>query len=249
MSAIPLSYFDRLAESYDQSWTNSLIGRLQRDAVWRELSPLVRPGDRVLDLGCGTGEDALHFQKLGAQVEAIDGSPRMVDAARQRGVPARLQRIEEVAALHGTFDLVLSNFGALNCVADLSALREPLRRLLRPEGVLAVCVLNRFCLWESGYYALRARLQKAVRRWTGNTQTSSGLRVFYPTARSIRACFAPDFQVIRDVGVGVAVPPSYVGSLSEGALHRLDRFDGIFAATRLGRAIADHRLLIFKRSR
>ncbi len=254
MSAITLAYFDRLAESYDQSWTNSPVGRLQREAVWRELDHLIGPGDRVLDLGCGTGEDALHFHRFGAEVDAIDGSQQMVEAARRRGAPARLLRIEEIACLHGNYDAVLSNFGALNCIADLAVLREPLRELIRPGGILAICVLNRFCLWESGYYGLRAEFSKAARRWSGEIETSlleasSGLRVFYPTVRKLRNAFAPGFRLIRDVGIGIAVPPSYITGLPSRVLDRLATWDKKIERSRLGRALGDHRLLIFTRSR
>jgi SAM-dependent methyltransferase len=249
VSSIPLAYFDRLADCYDHAWTNSPVGRLQRDAVWRELDHLAGPGGRVLDLGCGTGEDALHFQRLGAEVDAIDGSPKMVDAARRRGVLARLLRIEEIGGLHGSYDLVLSNFGALNCVKGLAALRAPLAALIRPGGALAICLLNRFCLWETVYYASGGQFKKARRRWGGEAETSSGLRVFYPSARKLRKAFAPDFRITRELGIGIAVPPSYVLNCSCAMLSRFAACDARIATSTLGRAFGDHRLFLFTRSR
>src|SRR5580700_2688402 len=96
MSSIPLSFFDRIADSYDETWTNTPVGRIQRNAVWCEMDRVVKPNHRVLDLGCGTGEDALHLMQAGAIVEAIDGSAAMIEAARRRGVNARLLRIEQI---------------------------------------------------------------------------------------------------------------------------------------------------------
>lgn len=247
MSALPLTYFDRLAENYDQSWTSSPVGRLQRDAVWREIDNLIHRGDRVLDLGCGTGEDALHLLGLGAEVDAIDGSPQMVEAAHRKGVPARHLRIEEIGRLQGLYDCVLSNFGALNCVSSIAALRQPLAGLIRPAGTLAICVLNRFCFWESLHYATHGQFKKAARRWGGEAETSSGLRVFYPTSRELCRAFAPDFRLTRDIGIGVSVPPSYVSGISPAVLRCFAWFDARIAGTILGRAIADHRLLIFNR--
>ena len=82
--------FDEIAPRYDEVWTRSPIGRLQRDAVWRRLDDLFHPGEKLLDLGCGTGEDALHFMSRGMQVSGIDASPEMVRIARGRGVDANV---------------------------------------------------------------------------------------------------------------------------------------------------------------
>ncbi len=95
--------FDRIASQYDALWTRSAIGRCQRDAVWRWLDPLIRSRDRILDLGCGTGEDALHMMKAGAEVCGIDASAAMVRIARERGVDARQLPIEALPALSGRF--------------------------------------------------------------------------------------------------------------------------------------------------
>ncbi|HZL57870.1 MAG TPA: methyltransferase domain-containing protein, partial [Bryobacteraceae bacterium] len=82
--------FDSLAAVYDDLWTNSTIGQLQRAAFWRHAGPLFRPGETVLDLGCGTGEDAALLRDRGIRTLAIDSSPEMVRVACERGIDARL---------------------------------------------------------------------------------------------------------------------------------------------------------------
>jgi SAM-dependent methyltransferase len=177
----------------------------------------------------------------------------MLAAARQRGVDARLLRIEDLAclapAMHfeaAPFDLVLSNFGAFNCVRSLSPLREPLAKLLRAGGLLAVCFMNRYCLWETAHYALRRDLRKASRRWSGSVKTSSGVPVFYPSAAQLRRAFHAHFRPLRDLGIGCAVPPSYV-PVSEGRIRRLEAIDRRLESTP-ARHLADHRLLLFRRT-
>src|SRR6185312_9833172 len=64
--------FDRAAATYDQDFTDSAIGRLQREAVWRQLDDLLLPGDLLLDLGCGTGSDAIHLARRGLKIHAVD---------------------------------------------------------------------------------------------------------------------------------------------------------------------------------
>ena len=62
--------FDTLAERYDDMFTNSLICRAQRDAVWSMAIRTFRRGDRILELNCGTGEDALFLAHHGITVLA-----------------------------------------------------------------------------------------------------------------------------------------------------------------------------------
>ena len=70
---------------------------------------------------------------------AIDISPQMVAMARKRAVDARVLSIERLDVLNrsfenASFDVAISNFGALNCVERLESIREPLARLVAPGG-------------------------------------------------------------------------------------------------------------------
>jgi len=240
--------FDALASRYDELWTHSTIGRLQRQAVWQRLDSLFRPGDTLLDLGCGTGEDALHFMNSRIRVLAIDASPEMVRIACSRGVDAITFRIEELGRLPGSFDGVLSNFGALNCIRRLDAIRRPLARLVRPGGYLAICIMGCFCLWETVWYLLRARPQQAIRRWGGCGVTSSlGVQVYYPSITQLQQAFLPDFSLVDWCGVGISIPPSFVTSLSDRVLSGLADFENLVAHRSPWRALGDHRLLVFAR--
>ena len=241
--------FDLLAADYDRTWTNSGAGRLQRQAVWRYLFLLFRAGDRVLDLGCGTGEDACGLARAGIRVSALDASPAMVRIARDRGVSAELGSIESIRDLDGTFDGVISNFGAMNCVPEVSALRGPLANLIRPGGHLAICLMSRFCLIESLSFATQLRFRKAARRWKGRTYAERlGLTVYYPSAKQVRRALAPEFRLVGRVGIGLAVPPSGIGDPSPSSLSLRSRIDARIAGWPGLRAMADHQLHIFRRT-
>src|SRR5208337_2607391 len=117
--------FDAVARAYDARFTSSLIGRAQRESVWLEMDRLFRPGQRILDINCGTGVDALHLAARGIHVVACDVSPRMLAVARRRldasphrhHADLRTLAIEHVGQLEGDglYDGVLSNFSGLNC--------------------------------------------------------------------------------------------------------------------------------------
>ena len=245
MSAAP---FDRLAERYDALWTKSLVGRCQRQAVWSWLDFLIERGAEILDLGCGTGEDALHFEKLGARVFAIDASAQMVRFARASGADARQLPLESLESLSGNFDGATSNFGVLNCLRNLEPVARSLARLIRPGGFLAICVMGRCCAWEVSHFICRGQFRTAFRRFRRDGAPSSlGIRVTYPSIRNLAEAFRPAFQLMRWTGIGLCIPPSYVGGLSRKQVTRLARIDRRLAHWPVLRALADHRLLLFKR--
>jgi SAM-dependent methyltransferase len=240
--------FDQLASEYDELWTRSAVGRLQRDAVWRHIGNLFQPGQTVLDLGCGTGEDALRLMEAGVCVRAIDASREMVSIARNRGVDAMTLPIENCGLLDQQFDAVLSNFGALNCVEDLPSLRQPLARLVRPGGYLAICIIGRFCLWETAWALLRRKPVKAFRRWRASVMSSLGIRVFYPSKHALETALRPQFRLVSWTGIGLSVPPSYVTGLSDSLLQKLDTLDRRAARWPILRGLCDHRIFVFTRN-
>jgi len=241
--------FDSIARRYDDLWTRSPIGRLQRAAVWRRVDALFNSGESVLDLGCGTGEDALHLMKRGVRVCAIDASLQMVHLARERGVDARLLPIEDIGQLKSRFDGALSDFGAMNCVEHLDSVARDLAALIRPGGYFLACTIGRFCLRESLHYTARLELPSAKRRFRGEGVWSrAGLRVFYPSVSELTAAFRPYFALLEWTGVGLFVPPSYITGISDSTLARLDSFDRHLAHRPILRGCCDHRLLTFKRT-
>ena len=240
--------FDMLAAEYDRNWTNSGPGRLQRNAVWREMIPLFRPGDSVLDLGCGTGEDAECLGLFDISVRALDASPEMVRMARARGVNAEVGKVEDIREIDSVFDGLISNFGPLNCVEDIRTLRTSLAQIVRPGGFLVLCLMSRFCLMESLHYFCRRQWRKAVRRWMGLTYAETlGVNVFYPSGQALKRALSPEFRLVRRIGIGLTVPPSYMTGLSPASLEMRDRFDECFAHWPVLRSMADHQLFVFVR--
>jgi ubiquinone/menaquinone biosynthesis C-methylase UbiE len=250
--AVAASPFDRIATRYDALWTTTPNGRAQRNLVWRHVDALFQTGERIIDIGCGTGEDAAHFVACGVTVYATDASPAMVEIAQARGgFAAAVRSAEELAQIGGTFDGAISNFGALNCVEDLPAVARSLSALVRPGGRVAICLLGRFCAWETLYYTAHLQFRKAFRRSVGHALACPsaglpGITVHYPTTAEIRAAFAPDFELQHWTGIGLLVPPSYV-SLPAPLVSVLAAFDRLLAHLPLFRALADHRLFLLVR--
>lgn len=249
----PAHAFDIIAASYDRLWTDSPVGRLQREAFWRHAGGYLKNARNVLDIGCGTGEDAARLTRAGIQVTAIDISPEMVAVARKRAVDARVLQIERLNVLNesfesASFDVAISNFGALNCVERLEGIREPLAKLVAPGGYAILCALGRFCFWETAWFLLSGDLRKARRRWGGEALTSSGVKVFYHSVRKFRRSLYPEFRLLKHTGIGICIPPSYVRCVSDRVLRRAAHLDRALERVRLVRALADHTLLVFRRA-
>jgi SAM-dependent methyltransferase len=99
-----------------------------------------RPG-KVLEVGCGPGEAAARVQReLGADVVAIDISPRMVELARARGVDARVGDVQELPFEDCSFDCALAAW-MLYHVPEVDRALQELARVVRPGGRL-VAVTN-----------------------------------------------------------------------------------------------------------
>ena len=196
-----MTAFDSIAADYDRLWTSAPRGKSQRLQVWNESDALFGAGDTVLDLGCGTGDDALHLESRGVRVCGIDASAKMVEIASARGVDAQQLGVEHLYHIEGPFSGALSNFGALNCVSDLRPVAAQLGRLVRAGGAVAICIMGRFA-WAETFEALcRLDLRQAGRRWAGRTNWR-GIEVFYHTSRGVRSAFAKDFAFTRRVSIG-----------------------------------------------
>jgi ubiquinone/menaquinone biosynthesis C-methylase UbiE len=255
--------FDQMASTYDDTFTKSMIGRAQRDAVWRVLTEIFQPGDHVLEINCGTGEDALFLAKNGISVTACDASEQMIRVASSRlrteaphaAIQFNLLPTERLQNLQSPtlFDGAFSNFSGLNCVADLKSTAEQLATLLPPGSPLLICLSTRFCLWEMAWFTLHGNLRKAFRRCSGHALAKVGeltVDVYYPTVRKVQTLFSPSFALRSCTGIGVTVPPSYVETWIRNHPKLLSRFRAIDAVVSTRRGICilgDHVLLHFER--
>jgi trans-aconitate methyltransferase len=92
-----------------------------------------KPGESILDLGCGDGQLTERVALSGANVVGVDASPEMVRASRERGIEAIEASAEALPFDSGAFDAVFSN-AALHWVRDHDAMMSQVHRVLKPGG-------------------------------------------------------------------------------------------------------------------
>jgi len=185
--------FDRISPVYD------LMNRVMTaglDRRWRRLTAqaAVRPGDRVLDACCGTGDLALEDLKAGGKVVGLDFSERMLERARRKSDTIEWVQGDATALPYadGSFDVVTVGFGIRN-VDDLEAGLRELARVLRSGGRLGCLEITRprgllrpfFRLWFDGLVPLAGRvlpggaaytyLPASVRRFPGPEDLAAAL--------------------------------------------------------------------------
>lgn len=210
--------FDAAAADYDARFTATNIGSRMRRAVWTRCGARFAPGTRVLEMNCGTGEDARWLAQRGVQVLATDVSPAMVQLAQAKlaaspgAAHVRFQALawEDLASLdEEPFDGALSNFGGLNCVADPRATATALSAKLRPGAVAILCIMGPVVPWEWAWYLAHGKPRKAFRRLRRGGVAWSGITVRYPSIAATRRAFAPEFRCLRVSAVGALLPPPY----------------------------------------
>jgi SAM-dependent methyltransferase len=256
--------FDSVAADYDGPRGNNALVQRMRRALRETVRGELPRGSRLLDLGCGTGLDALHFAGLGYPVVATDWSPAMVARTRARvadanpAVPVEVRHlgIQQLDALEGDgrFAGIYSNFGPMNCVPDLAGAAAQCARLLAPGGLLVFSVMGRICPWELVHYGLRGRFRRAAVR-AARGATSVGMnrqtiwtRYFLP--REFHRPFAPHFSLVGHRALGLFLPPPYLVGMHErhpAWCERLARLDDQVGHWPLLRAMGDHFLIRMRR--
>ncbi len=186
--------FDRISPVYDPMNRLMTAGL---DRRWRRLTvrAVVKPGDRVLDACCGTGDLALAAEEAGGRVTGLDFSERMLERARRKSAGVEWVRgdLLSLPFENASFDAAIVGFGIRN-VEDLEAGLRELARVLRPGGRLGCLEITRprgalkpfFGLWFDGLVPLAGTvlpggaaytyLPASVRRFPGPEDLGEAMR-------------------------------------------------------------------------
>ena len=231
-----LEAYEALAPDYDRQVQGD---GWMRDVLWDRYARLFCAGQTVLDLGCGTGIDAIFLARRGIRVVGIDASPAMIAQSRAKLAAAELEdladlRVMDIARVGSlpaaAFDGIICAFAALSTQAGLDEFAASIARLLVPRGILVVHLLNRWSLWEwlgllrsSRFGAARRLGRNPVRNFIIGGRTVPHY-LYHPGATYARF-FQSDFALRRAYGIGILRPPHTVQRIPSVIVSRLDRLE------------------------
>jgi SAM-dependent methyltransferase len=256
--------FDSVAADYDGPRGNNPLIQDMRREMWRSLDAAFARPSRLIDLGCGTGLDAVRMAHLGHLVTATDWSSQMVERTRDRAAREKVSAAVETLAIgahelqrlqgNQIYDGAYSDLGALNCIPDLAPLALECARLLKPGGKLVFSVIGRVCPWEIVHYATQGRWARVTVRFAralvpvGMNKHTIWTRYYRP--REFYRPFRQEFSLTHYRGLCVFAPPPYLTWVRErhaGIYEWLWRFDRRVSAWPVLRAIGDHFLMVMKK--
>ncbi len=249
--------YDAIAARYDAVPMENRINRYMRAASLARLRSTFRPGDRVLEIGCGTGDEALALAAGGVQVVALDASGEMVRIARTKAAEQHLEQeatFRQAAAsdlpglvdsLGGPFDGGYASF-SLAYEADLRPVGAGLHALLRPGATFLASVPSRMCLVElvaalgtahPGYAGRR------LRSWHGHKVGESLVPIRTYTPRGFMAGMGRHFRLVGIEALPAIVPPPYMNrayARLDGLADALERVDAGLRRRFPFRYLGDH---------
>ena len=242
--------FDSLAVSYDKSFCETTVGCMLRRETWKVLeeafassseSPSSSDGDNnnmIIELSCGTGEDAMWLAAKHVHILATDYSDGMIDVARSKcrscSAIAKedqpiFRRLDvkkfDASSLdmgpngHRLFAGAFSNFGGLNNVSpeEIEHCAQTMFQVLMPGAKVVLVVMGRFCLMETIYWLVRGNFTKAFRRMRSSSTQGIAVTVakkkhtvYFHSMGTVEAAFynTRKFRRVKRRAIGLLVPPS-----------------------------------------
>lgn len=263
--------FDRAAQMYDAMFGpadanghgNPLLDWLRAEHV-RLLRELLPARAAVLDIGCGTGEEALALVREGYSVLGIDVSPMMIRQAQtkaavfgvRRGFTCRVLPAGQLGRLdeRGPFQGAYASLGTLNTEPDLPGFARGLHALLERGAPFVATVMSRRCLFEMVWNLRRLKPTATLKRsgvWAesraGASAVTAPVRFYSP--RAFAAPFRPYFAVESVRAFPLWLPPVHLHEVYRDApdgFARAKRWDARMSTWPVFRALGDHFLMVLR---
>ncbi|MGC4041095.1 MAG: methyltransferase domain-containing protein [Flavobacterium sp.] len=253
--------FDKAAACYDRTFSDTMIGRMQRSLVRDALSKHLKNVRNILEVNCGTGEDAIWLARKTFKITASDVSPKMIEVAKNKAVHKNLDYVvSDIKYIDTTFDgrqfdLIFSNFGGLNCLtqSELEKFFRDSKSLLPEKGKMVLVIMPQNTLWEQLYFLAKAQFSNVFRRKKEMVLANvDGEKVptYYFNPKDIVNLAKHDFELVDYKPIGFFVPPSYMEPFFRdkmGILRFLNHLESSISKWRFLSKYADHYIITLQK--
>jgi ubiquinone/menaquinone biosynthesis C-methylase UbiE len=216
--------FSKQSGIFDQLYSGNEIIRYKRKRVRLHVQNFLTLNSKILELNCGTGEDAIWFAQNGYTVHATDISYGMLEKLDQKIKKFQLDRrisyelcsftgLDRLAE-KGPYDCIFSNFAGLNCTEELDKVLASFSPLLKKDGIVTLVLLPEFCLWEF-LLLFKGKFKTAFRRFFSSKGKKAHIegkyfKCWYHNPSFVIHHLKKDFELLNLEGLCTLVPPSYI---------------------------------------
>jgi ubiquinone/menaquinone biosynthesis C-methylase UbiE len=213
--------FSKQAPVFDSIEEQNAILHWMRLQVHTYCRQYFRPGDNILELNCGTGRDAVFFAAQGMIVHATDIAEGMIAQLEQKITAGKIENITTQICSYSEldkierrdFDHIFSDFGGLNCTAQIEQVVAQFKSRLKPGGTATLVIMPPVCPWEI-LLALKGNFKTATRRFKNGGLDSQvegvHFNTYYFTSSRVIKAFGNDFRKLQLRGLAALVPPPYL---------------------------------------
>jgi ubiquinone/menaquinone biosynthesis C-methylase UbiE len=258
--------FDSASEEYDFTIRNNFINRWIRDRSIAILLKYARPEDVLLEVGCGTGAEAIEISKHVSGIVATDISSSMISLLRRkvkaRGLEHKISAVEAGAAQIGGVSsslpggkvrVVYSFNGAMNCEPSIREVPTELAKVTEDGGYFVCSIRNTLCISEALAHAAVLQLDRMAPRKKQPIMVSVGgidIPSYYYSPDTFARFFSSRFKVRKMFGLPAILPPAYLSDIyfrARSVLSFTERLEktaaGAFPFNRFG----DQTLFVFQK--
>lgn len=259
--------FDSASEEYDFTINSNRINRWIRKRSIDLILKYVNKNSILLEIGCGTGEEAIKIVSHVKKIVATDISCKMIEllnlkikgrSLQDKIVPIRVAAsgIAELANLFlmDKFDLAYSLNGALNCELKINLFPKSLSGLIKPNGYFICSIRNSVCASEMLSHLFAFQFDKCTPRKKQPMMVSVGgkdIPAFYYKPEEFARFFKPWFEVRRIIALPAIIPPAYLSEyfVKLGPIARIaEKLDSFISEIPLMNLLGDQTLFVFQKS-
>lgn len=258
--------FDSASEEYDFTIRNNFINRWIRDRSIEILLQYARTQDVLLEVGCGTGAEAIEVSKHVAGIVATDISSSMISLLERkvaaRGLSRKITAMEIGAAQLGRVSgslpggktrVVYSFNGALNCEPSIEEFPAELSKVTEDGGYFVCSIRNTLCISEAMAHAAVMQWDRMAPRKKQPIMVSVGgidIPSYYYSPGTFARFFARMFKVRKMFGLPAILPPAYLSDIyfrARPVLSFTERLEKTVAGTFPFNRFGDQTLFVFQK--